>query len=430
MGARRILAAAVCVLVNVLDGFDILMMSVAAPLIGASLALSASQIGLMFSSGLIGMMIGALVLAALADYVGRRTMILVCLIINTVGMFGTGLSANFLELMLFRFVTGMGVGGMMPTVNTAIAELANARRRQSIVIIQAAAYPAGGLLAAAMWALTSHRYGWHELIQAACLPSAFCLGLVALFVPESIPFLLARRPIHALERINAALRRFGRTHITILPKESGLPLAAGVGSVLEKTGGRSLIVLSVATFLAQFSFYFFISWIPVVLAGSSMTGPVQRAGPMLLNIGGIIGDLVFAGLAVSVSVRRLTPAAMILAFSSVAALAFSLAKSALTLAVAGIVGASLFAAMAGIYSIAPGIFTSMKRARNTGIVLSIGRLGGAISPWLGALLIQSPGLRLEVILLCMATPLLVAGAALGLLPHDVPTVKTPGLHSQ
>jgi MFS family permease len=415
MGVWQVVAAAVCILVNVLDGFDILIMSVAAPSIAAALQLSTLQIGLMFSSGLLGMMVGAVLLPALADRLGRRTIILVCLSINIIGLFCTGLSQNVLALLLFRFVTGLGVGGMMPTLNTAIAELTNARSRYSAIIIQAAAYPAGGLAAAVMWASMSQNHGWHELIQTACLPSALCFGLVVFLLPESVPFLLTRRPPNSLERVNQTLKRFGHPIIAALTGEPDRKSTIAGKTTFDKAGRQALIVFSAATFLTQFSFYFFVSWIPVVMATSLATGNVQRSGPILLNLGGIIGDFVYAGLTTRISVRRSTSAMMVLAFVNIAVLGQCMNKSLLTLSIAGLVGAALFAAMAGIYCIAPTLFTPLNRATGTGVAFSIGRLGGALSPWLGAMLLTVPGMRLEYALLLMAAPLLAASATLAML---------------
>lgn len=415
MSLWQFLAAAVCVLVNVLDGFDILIMSVAAPSIGADLGLSTAQIGLMFSSGLTGMMFGALLLAPLADHFGRRVMVLVCLAINIIGMFSTGLSQNLPELSFSRFVTGLGVGGMMPIVNTAIAEVVNERSRNMAVVIQAAAYPLGGLLAALIWAPMIQGHTWHQIIQAACLPSVLCFGLVLLLLPESLPFLLARRPANALQQINKTLRRFGQPTLGVLPPAAARRRASRVGIIFEKDVRRNVTALAAATFLTQFSFYFFLSWIPVVMSSALAAGNVQRSGPVLLNLGGIAGDFLFAGLTVWISVRRLTAATMLLAFMSIGALGLCLNRPVLTGSIAAIVGATLFASMAGIYSIAPRVFPTLNRAAGTGVAFSVGRLGGALSPWLGALALRAPGGSLETTLLVMAAPLVVAAVALGFL---------------
>lgn len=422
IGLWELLAAATCVSVYLLDGFDILMMSVAAPSIGKALSLSAAQTGLMFSSGLAGMMIGALSLAPLSDRIGRRTAIIICLAINIVGMFATGWSHSLVQLLVFRFITGLGVGGMMPVANTALAEIVDESRRNLAIIVQSAAYPAGGLLAALGWPVMIQQYTWHEVLQAACLPSIACLGLVLALLPETVPFLLSRRPAGALRRANQTLRRFGQPLLAELPVPERLSAGPAGGSGFHGTVRRNLIALSGVVFLAQFSFYFFVSWLPTVMESSLANA--HASGAILLNLGGIAGLFVLAGLSVCVPTRRLTAATMLLGFASVAALAFCLDKAILTLMLAGLVGAALFALMAGIYSIAPVVFPTLNRAGGLGIAFSVGRFGGVLSPWLGALLLRLPGVTLEATLLVMAVPLVGAAVTLLFLQPLQPTLRS------
>ncbi len=408
-------AAVACVLVNVLDGFDILIMSVAAKAVGSGLSLSTPQLGLMFSSGLAGMMCGALLLAPLSDRFGRRSLILGCLAINAAGMFATGTAENLQELLLFRFVTGLGVGGMMPTVNTAIAEVVQPRRRELAVLIQCAAYPAGGVLATLLWAWITPDHSWHEVLQLASIPSLVCIALVVAWLPETVPFLLARRPGDALQRINATLKRSGQLPLQALPPLDSSSNRSGVLAVLTGVSLRNLLSLALATFLAQFSFYFFVSWLPTILSSAAAGRGAPWAGTILLNAGGIAGDFMLAALTLKVSLRRLASGIMVLAFGSGTAIASVLNEGALVVAVAAFAGAALYAAMASLYAFAPTVFPTLARAAGTGIAFSVGRLGGALSPAVGAVLLSRPGLPLSLALLLMAAPVLVAAFVIGFL---------------
>lgn len=376
MSFRYLVAPAICVFVNVLDGFDILLMSVAAPSIGAALHLSTEQVGLVFSSGLTGMMVGALLLSPLADRFGRRALMMACLLISIAGTFGTGLSDGPVALLLFRFITGLGVGGMMPVANTAIAEFVKPEHRPIAVTVQAAAYPMGGLIAALLWPAMIPRHSWSQLIELACVPSVLLLALVVFCLPESQVFLSERH---------------GRN-------------ASRFGTFAKK----NLIALATTLFLAQFSFYFFLSWIPALLSGPLKREGLPLSGAVLLNLGGIAGDFVFAAFAARVATTRLTVGVLILGFLGCAGLGASSLSSFPLVVLATLAGAALYAIMAGIYSVAPTVFPTLSRASGTGIAFSVGRFGGALSPWLGALLLQSPSVSLSVTLLLMATPLLLA----------------------
>src|SRR4029077_15227564 len=112
------LAVGVCVLLNIIDGFDILVMSTAAGAIRQDLSLSAGTLGLVLGASLAGMMLGALLLAPFADRHGRRRLIFMWLVHVLAGMILAGFSSDALQLIVCRLATGLGVGGLMPVLNT------------------------------------------------------------------------------------------------------------------------------------------------------------------------------------------------------------------------------------------------------------------------------------------------------------------------
>ncbi|MEV0590514.1 MFS transporter [Nonomuraea cavernae] len=136
-------AIAVCVLLNVADGFDVLVMSFTAVAVSDEWSLSSSQLGLLLSAGLAGMAAGSLILAPLADRVGRRALILACLVIASAGMLGSALSQNAVQLGLLRVLTGIGVGGVLAASNVIAAEYANGRWRGLAAGLNVAGYAVG-----------------------------------------------------------------------------------------------------------------------------------------------------------------------------------------------------------------------------------------------------------------------------------------------
>jgi predicted MFS family arabinose efflux permease len=374
---RRSIAVGVCVLLNVIDGFDILVMSTAAGAIRDQLKLDAADLGLVLSASLAGMTLGALLLAPLADRYGRRPLILACLILELVGMLTAGFSSGRNELVACRVLTGLGVGGMMPVLNTIVAELSSPARRNIAITYQAAGYPAGGLVAALVGGVILESHGWQLLLQSACVPAAIALLSVALFLPESEAFLHGRQP----------RRRSASGPLTL-----------------------TLLLFAGATLLTQFSFYFFLSWLPSVL--QQHLAAVKTGAAVALNLGGIVGDLIFALLSLRVRAKALTLGAMTSTVLGVCLLTQILQVQFLSLAIVLLVGAALFAAMAGIYALAPAAFPAHVRASGTGLAFSLGRLGGAVSPVVGAQLLSSARVGVSLGLVAMALPLVVAGALL------------------
>ena len=418
MTGRQWIAIWVCVFLNVIDGFDILAMSTAAGAVRQDFGLSAQTLGLILSASLAGMMLGALLVSPLADRYGRRKLILLCLAVEIVGMAASGLVGDAQQLIACRVVTGLGVGAMMPVLNTIVAEVSTSGRRNVAITMQAAGYPAGGLVAALMGLVLLDGDGWRLLVQSACAPTAAALVLVALFLPESVSFLLARPPPNALARVNAALRTLGRAPVSDLRSEAKAHASQPPHGLFSGAQGRALLLFATATFLTQFSFYFFLSWLPTVLQPHFPTAFPKSAGAMALNMGGIVGDLVFGVLCLKIRARTLTLWALAVSFLSTAVAGQFLQAPTLAMALVLLAGAALFAAMAGVYATAPEAFPAGVRASGTGWAFSLGRLGGALSPAIGAVLISGsqPGLTVDLVI--MAAPLIGAAILLRALSNS------------
>ncbi|QDJ11741.1 Vanillate transporter (plasmid) [Roseomonas mucosa] len=114
----------ICIFINLLDGFDVLAMAFTAPAIAKEWGLQPTELGILFSAGLAGMATGSVLLSPLADRYGRRVSILICLALMTVGMLLSAAVQSTTQLLILRFVTGLGIGGILPSINTLIAEYA------------------------------------------------------------------------------------------------------------------------------------------------------------------------------------------------------------------------------------------------------------------------------------------------------------------
>jgi MFS family permease len=166
MSTRQVIAVALAVLLIALDGFDVLSISFASPGIAKDWGIDRTALGFVLSMEVIGMAIGSMMLGNVADRVGRRPTILVCLAVMAAGMFLATTATGVKPMSLYRFITGVGIGGMLAATNAVVAEFANDRRRNLCVTLMAAGYPlgavGGGLIAT------------HLLAGAAgapCLPS-------------------------------------------------------------------------------------------------------------------------------------------------------------------------------------------------------------------------------------------------------------------
>ncbi|MDQ7272208.1 MULTISPECIES: MFS transporter [Stenotrophomonas] len=408
-------AIAICVLLNMLDGFDVMVMAFTAPHVSADWALSGKVLGLMLSAGLVGMALGSFLLAPLADRWGRRPMIICCLLILTSGMALSALAANAWQLGALRVYTGIGIGGMLAGVGVITAEYANAKWRSTAVALQATGYPigatAGGLLAA--WML--EHWSWHSVFLIGAAASLLCIPLVLTCLPESLDFLVARRPPNALPRLNALRARMR------MPELPALPPAAvrtgqrqGYAALFVGDLRRVALLIALAFFLHMFAFYFVLSWTPKLLVSAGVSAQQGITGGVLLNLGGIVGGSLFGWLASRWSLSKLTAGALLLAMVSMLGFAAFNTRLGVAFPLAFVIGAALFAAMAGLYVAAPVVFAADVRTTGLGWAIGIGRVGAILSPLTVGVLVDRHWQPAALYVLCALPLLLAAWACLGL----------------
>ncbi|EGD45377.1 major facilitator family transporter [Nocardioidaceae bacterium Broad-1] len=140
------MVVALCVLLNCLDGFDVMAMAFTASSLTEEFALSGSELGVLLSAGLVGMAVGSLALAPVADVIGRRPLILISVGLATVGMLLSAAAPSALLLGLARVVTGLGVGGILASTNVIASEYASARWRGLAIGLYTAGYGIGATL--------------------------------------------------------------------------------------------------------------------------------------------------------------------------------------------------------------------------------------------------------------------------------------------
>src|SRR6476620_2614295 len=146
MGRAQLIAIAICIALTALDGFDVLSISFASPGIAADWHIDRAVLGIVLSVELLGMSAGSIFIGSLADRIGRRPATLGCLVVRSIGMWLATTAHDVTTLSAFRLLTGLGIGGMLASVNAMAAEFANARRRNLAVALMAAGYPLGAVV--------------------------------------------------------------------------------------------------------------------------------------------------------------------------------------------------------------------------------------------------------------------------------------------
>src|SRR5215472_1569064 len=118
----QIVVVAICTMLNMVDGFDVQAMAFTAPLVQKEWSVDPATLGILFSAGLAGMCLGSLLLSPIADLYGRRAVVILATILVSVGMFASASAGGVPDLAIFRLITGLGVGGLLASGNTLLAE--------------------------------------------------------------------------------------------------------------------------------------------------------------------------------------------------------------------------------------------------------------------------------------------------------------------
>ena len=411
---------------NAMDGFDVLAISFAAPGIVHEWSISSQSLGVVISIGLFANAFGSLLVAPLADRIGRRPMMILSLVAMTVGMVLSAMSAGMVALSAGRLVTGIGVGALVPTISALAAEYSNARYRDFAVIIMAIGFPVGGLVGGQAAALLLQHFDWRSVFMAGAVASTVLLVAPLWLIPESVEYLLSRRP--ALERINTVLARLKQPALSALPAYSQ---AEKPHSVLDIVARPALLVVALTVTLSyslhNATLYYALNWIPKIVVDFSFTQSQGATVAAWCSGGGIVGSVLAAWLATRMQIRSLTIIALFATAIGLCIFAYTPGELPRLMGASMLLGACVYGAQVSLYALMTRSFPVYVRATGVGFVTGLGRLGGILSPLVSGYLLKG-GLPYSQVSLVMslgsalgATALLLSG--LWLKPVPPPAVE-------
>jgi AAHS family 4-hydroxybenzoate transporter-like MFS transporter len=382
-------------MVAILDGFDTQAIAFVAPVIAHELNVDSTAFGMVFGVGLLGSMIGALILGPAADRFGRKPVIILSTLVFGAFATVTSLSTSLSDLMLYRFLTGLGLGGAMPNIIAITAEYAPRHQRATLVTLMFCGFPLGAVLGGVVTAHLIAAYGWHAVFYVGgTLPLAL-LPLLWFGLPESICFLAARRDRYQnssreLLRIVRRVDPGGRyaDDCRWLVNEERLKGSPIKALFLD---GRAIgtLLLWVVYFSNLLILYFLINWLPAVLQRAGL--PIERAiiATVALNAGGIVGGLLLGRLVDKRQPYGVLTVAFACAAVLVAAMGALESGSVLVL-MSAIVAAGFFVigTQYCMNALAANFYPTGLRSTGIGWALGIGRIGSIVGPVIGGILLS------------------------------------------
>jgi MFS transporter, AAHS family, 4-hydroxybenzoate transporter len=398
----------ICFLMNMLDGMDVTVISYTAPSIAKAWGITPQVLGAVFSAGLVGMGIGGVFLAPFADRIGRRWMIIICAIIMGITIFATAYSQSVAHLILFRLISGIGIGAMLASVATLTAEYAPKNTKDFWVSIVFAGYPTGAVIMGLSSAQLIPMFGWQSVFQFAGILTAVAVPFLLFLLPESLDFLIKIQPNNALNRANTLLKKMNEpllTQLSDFPKEE--KVKTSIVAVLASDLKIPTILLASAIFMAFATLYFLTNWIPKLASSAGLSLSLAIYAGTVFNLGSIAGIVTQGYLSSKFGLQR-TICAFLVAAAALMMIFGWFTGSDFLLILFGLIGFTMQGGFVGLYGLAARLYPTAVRATGVGLALGLGRAGAILGPIVGGLLIGA-GFSMAANFMIFAIPLVISG---------------------
>lgn len=373
---------AICILLTMVDGYEILVTAFTLPAMTEHFGLSTGQQGLVASLGTLGMGIGAVFLSPFADRIGRRKHILVSLVLIIIGMTLAGLATSFETFLAARFFGGLFLGSILPSINVLVAEYANQKHRGAVMGVYGIGLPLGAALGGFLSVTLIDAFTWRGPYFFAAVITAVLLVVAYFALPESVDYLVQKRPAGALEAYNKIAAKIGAARAEVLPAPARP--AATKGSLrdgaLRGIMLRRTILLWISYGLVIGAFYFANSLTAKLVTETTGRADFGITAQALVAAGGVIGALLFSLAARRIHPRVVTAWIGFVGFVVFAAFAAFFNHETMVLVLAVLVGLAVNGGVAAYYAISPSIYPLAIRAAAVGLMMGLGRAVAFFAP--------------------------------------------------
>jgi len=413
------LVVIMCFILNMNDGIDVLVVSYTGSEIMLEFGLSKTLQGYIYSAGLAGMTLGCLFIAPIADRIGRRRLFIFAIGLESLAMILSSMVTSYNQLLVLRFMAGLGIGGLLPTMAAVASEFSNQKRKDLAVGFVQAGWPVGAILMGFYTAWIVPQSGWRFAYLSAGIVSFVMLIMIIFFMPESIEYLLKKQPKNAVLRISKVLRKIGHAGIDVLPEitEREKP---GLLTLFNKDYRSSTIRLWIGIFFGFMTLYTLISWVPSIATDSGMPFKMATYVGTVLNIGAFLGSTGIGWLASRFRLKRLISTFFLIAFEVMILYGTLTLSYALIFITTFLIGIFVQGGFNGYWPATTRVYATEVRTTGVGWAVGAGRFGAILGPALFGIL-GDLNLSVPVLFIIFSIPLLISGAAV----YNIPSKNLP-----
>jgi len=389
IGPLHIQVFVLCMICLIMDGFDVQAMGYAGPALVADWGIGRPALGPVFAAANFGVLVGSLLFTMLADVIGRRPVIIWATLFFSVMTIATGFAQNIEQLYLLRFISGLGLGCIVPNATALVGEFSPKRSRVTLTMGITVGFTAGAAIGGfvALWLIPL--FGWRSVFfVGGAVPLVIAIAMF-FSLPESLQFLAVRRTrldmlAYWLKKLDPSMQVNASTEFVSNEKaHRGVPIV----HLFREGRSKVTVLLWIVYFMNLLNLYSLSNWIPTVFTGMGYSQNAALLAGTLLQVGGTIGTYGLAWIIarkgfVPVLVWTFAIAAVSIAFIGQPGLSFAAVATVVFIAGWCIVGGQ-----PGLNTLAATYYPTALRSTGVGAGLGFGRLGAIIGPYAGGVLL-------------------------------------------
>lgn len=406
----------VLTLTHVTDGFDLLMTGVVLPGVIAAFKLTAPEAGFFASSVFLGMTVGALAITYLADHVGRKKAMLLCVTLYAAFSMIAAFAWDYPSIVTLRFLQGVGLGAEVPLVLTYLLEFMPVQRRGVLAAGAISLWQFSGLFAALVAMLVIPAFTWRGMFVVGAIP-AFILVIALAYLPESIRYLVHKKKMAEAEAIVRRFSSIDPDTITVPTAGVTPPSEAGLRDILRGKYLPYTLGIWIMSITWAMAFFGLVVWLPSLLIRMGFTQVHSFAYTAAIVGAGATG-LFLSGLCMDFLGRRLTTSLCFI-LGGVSMIAWGFATTSESILIFGMVTAFFGpGGVAGcLFTYICEIYPTQFRATGAGVSTAWQRIGGIIAPSVLGFLIGATGPAFYSFV-ALGIILLIGGAAAATLMYE------------
>ena len=402
-------ALTVCALVMIIDGFDLAAMPMTVPYMATALSLAPADFGPALAALPVGMGAGAVLLGPLGDRLGRRPVAICHLLLVAVATLGTATASTHIGFLLWRLLTGLGLGGCLPNITALVAEISPRRIRARMITATGVGASVGGFAGGLVIPPLVAAGGWHAPFLFAGGAILLLAVLLLATLPESPKFYAARRP--DAPAFGLLARRLGLSDVA----EYALPVMdtpkVSLIAIFEPRYRLATAVFATVYTVNAVSLYMLSSWLSTILprAGFSLGDAARLTG--LMQAGGLFGGVVISIFLDRGHAARSLVGAYVCVLVALASFSVLSAQSLGWGALLLVVGGGITGGHLALLAVGASLYPSAMLTSAFGFAVAVARVGAVGGPLIGQLLVAR-GASAQIFLLSVSIPVLICIAGL------------------